>query len=180
MNMNFNVYSLSVIDQNRVQHGLLLLQLPPSQHKDGVLSLGQPEQEARRRDGRHPQPISADRVILRSQEICRKRLCLHHLRYTHCRTRRPTQTQHPGSWAWCINLLTVWSRRVCLIVLRIWLIQFQQSVLELHTPPPLETCRPAVVWHWERSSLCRITMWLLTLSLTFRNPKLISRFTRQH
>ena len=73
-NMNFNVYSLSVVDQDRVQHGLLLLQLPPSQHEDGVLGLGQPEQEARRRDRRHPQPISADRVILRSQEICRKKV----------------------------------------------------------------------------------------------------------
>lgn len=66
--MNLNLHSLSVVDQNGVQCVLLLLQLPPSQHKDAVPRLGQPEQEAGRRERRHPQPISADRVILWSQE----------------------------------------------------------------------------------------------------------------
>lgn len=60
--------SPSVVDQDRVQRLLLLFQLPPAHNEDGVVGLGEPEQEARRRDGRHRQPVGGDGVVLQRRD----------------------------------------------------------------------------------------------------------------
>lgn len=47
---------------------------------------------------------------------------------------------------------------ICLIVLWIELIQFMQSMLEFPCTAPIETYSVAMIWHWESSSLLRITV----------------------
>ena len=61
------MYSLPVIDQDRVQRAVLVLQLLPSQDEDAVAGVGQPKQEAGGGDRRHADPISIRRVILASE-----------------------------------------------------------------------------------------------------------------
>lgn len=62
---------LSVVDQNRVQRLLLVLQLPPSQDEDGVLRLAEAKQEAGGWDRGHPQPVGTHRVVLASEGVRR-------------------------------------------------------------------------------------------------------------
>ena len=57
-------YSLSIVDHDRVQDVLSLLQLFTPHHKDGVLRLRQAKQTPGVRQGRHPEPLGAHGVKL--------------------------------------------------------------------------------------------------------------------
>lgn len=59
-------HSLSVVAQDGVQALLVVLELSAADHVDGVKSLSQSEEAARRRQRRHPQPLRVQVVKLRA------------------------------------------------------------------------------------------------------------------